>query len=106
MGTDQIEALLGRLERIETILAELVGQRTVKEWYTTTEIAEALGKSIYSVREWARTARIRARKKPCGRGRGGEWLISHQELTRLRNEGLLPTRPVASEDRSAPTGDC
>jgi hypothetical protein len=29
-------------------------------------------------------------KKNCGRGVAGEWIISHDELTRIRNEGLLP----------------
>ena len=31
-----------------------------------------------------------AKKKPCGRGKGGEWLVSNEELMRLKNEGLLP----------------
>jgi hypothetical protein len=32
-------------------------------------------------------------------------LVSHGELTRLLNEGLLPARPVASENRTEPMGD-
>jgi hypothetical protein len=106
MGGDQVEILLQRLERIETMLADLVRQRTVKTWYTTAEVAQAVGKSGYSVREWARTKRIHARKKPCGRGKGGEWLISHEELVRLLSEGLLPAGRVASENPREPTGDC
>jgi hypothetical protein len=85
-----IVTVLERLERIEATLAELVRQRTVKDWYTTVEVADLLGKAEYTVREWCRQGRIRARKKPCGRGKGGEWLVEHKELTRLRNEGLLP----------------
>jgi hypothetical protein len=106
MAVDQIEILLEHLKRVEAMVSELVRQRVVKQWYTTTEIAEALGKSAYSVREWARLGRIHARKKPCGRGRNGEWVVSHEELTRLRNEGLLPARPVSSENRTEPMGNC
>ena len=79
-----------RLERIETILAVLVKRQTVKDWYSTAEVAGLLDKAEYTVREWCRQGRIRAKKRPCGRGRGGEWLVSNEELTRLKNEGLLP----------------
>jgi hypothetical protein len=79
-----------RLERIEEMLSALVKQRAVKDWYTTAEVAEALERAEYTVREWCRQVRIRAKKKMCGRGKGGEWLVSHEELSRLRNEGLLP----------------
>lgn len=88
--TTHIEEVIRRLDRIESTLAALLLQRTVKEWYSTTEIAEILDRADYTVREWCRQGRIRAKKKPCGRGKGGEWLVSHEELTRLKNEGLLP----------------
>ena len=84
-----------RLERIEQMLVTLVQQQTIKEWYTTAEVGGLLGRAEYTVREWCRQGRIRAKKKPCGRGKGGEWLVSHEELTRLRNEGLLPFRSEA-----------
>jgi hypothetical protein len=94
MASDQVE-ILERLDRIEAALALLVQQRAIKEWYSTTEVAEVLGKAEYTVREWCRQGRILARKKPCGRGKGGEWLVSHEELTRVHNEGLLPfSRPA------------
>jgi hypothetical protein len=87
--------VIRRLERIEAARAELLRQRTAKEWYSTPEVAETLSRAEYTVREWCRQGRIRARKKPCGRGKGGEWLVAHEELTRLRNEGLLPApRPA------------
>jgi len=85
-----LDDLRERLERIQSVLTLLVEQRTAKDWYTTAEIANIVGKAEYTVREWCRQGRIRAKKKPCGRGKGGEWLISHEELTRLKNEGLLP----------------
>ena len=79
-----------RLNRIEQALAVLIGRQEIKEWYTTSEVAKIIAKAEYTVREWCRLGRIRAKKKLCGRGKGGEWLVSHEELTRLRNEGLLP----------------
>jgi hypothetical protein len=86
-GLDDLRRMFARIESALTLLVE---QRTAKEWYTTAEVAKIVGKGEYTVREWCRQGRIRAKKKPCGRGKGGEWLISHDELTRLRNEGLLP----------------
>ena len=84
-----------RLERIEQMLSTLVERQTIKDWYTTAEVGGILGRAEYTVREWCRQGRLRAKKKPCGRGKGGEWLVSHEELTRLKNEGLLPFRPAA-----------
>jgi hypothetical protein len=81
--------VIPRLERIESALTELRRERTIKDWYSTAEVAGILGRADYTVREWCRQGRVRARKKPCGRGKGGEWLVSHDELTRLKSEGLL-----------------
>lgn len=79
-----------RLGRIEEMLATLVEQKLVKEWYTTQEVAAITKKSDYTIREHCRLGRLRA-KKALGRGRGtGEWIISHEELQRFRNEGPLP----------------
>ena len=82
--------VLARLARIESILAALVAQKTIKEWYSTAEVAKILGRAEFTVREWCRLGRIRAEKKKCGRGPASEWMVSHAELTRVRNEGLLP----------------
>jgi len=90
MANEELTKVLERLDRIESALADLVRMRTVKEWYTTAEVAELLGKAEYTVREWCRQGRIEAKKRQSGRGRGGEWSVSHMELTRLRNEGLRP----------------
>jgi excisionase family DNA binding protein len=81
-----------RLDRIEAMLASLVERERIKDWYTTAEVGKILGMSDYTVREWARNGRIHAAKRPCGRGRSREWVVSHAELTRIRNEGLLPLR--------------
>jgi hypothetical protein len=82
--------ILQRLERLEAMLVILVEGQAVKEWYTTAEVARALGKAEFNVREWCRLGRVRAEKRRCGRGASQEWIVSHQELTRVRNEGLLP----------------
>jgi transposase len=87
--------LEGQLGRIETTLDVLVQQRTVKEWYSTDDVARILGKSEYTVREWCRLGRIHAEKRRSGRGAFPAWVISQQELERYQREGLLPTRKPA-----------
>ena len=82
--------LLERLDRIESLLQSLVQEKTIRDYYSTAEVAELLGKAEFTVREWCRLNRVYAEKRQTGRGRAKEWMISHQELTRIRNEGLLP----------------
>lgn len=90
--TPQPDDVLTRLTNIEALHATLVEQRAVKEWYSTREAATILGRAEFTVREWCRFGRVSAQKKRCGRGTASEWIISHTELTRVRNEGLLPDR--------------
>ena len=84
--------IIERLERIETALRALTEQRQVQKWYDTATAAKILGKAAYSVREWCRLGRVRAEKRACGRGTSKEWMISHEELMRIKAEGLLPLR--------------
>lgn len=84
------DEVLTRLAAIESLLATLVEQKAVKDWYSTAEVAAILCRAEFTVREWCRLGRVRAEKKKCGRGPASEWIISHAELTRVRNEGLLP----------------
>ena len=90
-----IEPVLERLDKMEALLGELLRQRAVKDWYSTDEVAEILGKAKFTVREWCRLNRVRAQKRPCGRGRSREWMIAHAELERIQNEGLFP-QPTTS----------
>ncbi len=90
MPSDQAQDILQRLERIEMNLSDLLKQRTVKDWYTTTEIAKLLQRAEFTVREWCRLGRIHAQKLRGGRGNEGEWRIAHEELERFQREGLLP----------------
>ncbi len=82
--------ILERLERIESALVTLIEQRQVQDWYDTLTAGKILGRSAYSVREWCRLGRVRAEKRSCGRGTSKEWMISHEELMRIKSEGLLP----------------
>ncbi len=89
--TPQVQdEVLARLDRMERLLADLVGQRAVKDFYSVEEFAEGAGLRPYTVREHCRLGRLHADKRACGRGRSKEWMLSHAELTRFRNEGLLP----------------
>ena len=91
---DQVGSLQERMQRLEDAVSSLVDlvrdQRTIKESYTTIEVANILGKKPYTVREWCRLQRVNAFKAMCGRGCEEEWRISHEELLRIQNEGLLP----------------
>src|SRR5439155_11161778 len=82
--------VLARLDRLEALLLVLVERETVKDWYTTEEVAKLLGKAEFTVREWCRLGRIRAEKRKSGRGAHPAWVVSHDELQRYRREGLLP----------------
>lgn len=88
------ELILQRLERIEIQLVALVDEKRVQEWYDTKTVADMLDRSSYSVREWCRLGRVRATKRACGRGSAKEWMISHDELQRIRSEGLLSRKIV------------
>jgi transposase len=79
-----------RLERIEAMLAVLVGRQQVRESYSVEEFARIVGRAEFTVREWCRHGRIHAHKKESGRGAYAAWAISHAELLRFQREGLLP----------------
>ena len=87
---DRLDSIDRRLEKLEALLNQLVQQRAVKDWYTTAEAAQLLGKAEFTVREWCRLGRVNAQKRRSGRGRSREWVLSHAELLRIQREGLLP----------------
>jgi Helix-turn-helix domain len=91
LATLESDPRLSGIEAHLNLLTELLtSQRMVKDFYTTAEAATELGKRPYTVREWCRYKRVNAVKRACGRGRSKDWAISHAELTRIKNEGLLP----------------
>ena len=91
-----LQQLLERLDRMEVTVAELVRQRTVKDFYTTAEVAGLLGRAEFTVREWCRHGRVHCQKKNSGRGQHRSWTISHDELLRIQREGLLPLKKVST----------
>ena len=68
----------------------LVKNRIRKDYYTVDELGKIVDKDVYTVREWLRLGRVRGTKRACGRGLSKEWIVSHEELERYRNHGLLP----------------
>ncbi len=91
--------LLTALARIEDRLSELRDRQTVRDWYSTAEVATLLGKAEFTVREWCRLGRVRAEKRGSGRGAFKAWVISHAELQRLQKDGLLPLGADRSDMR-------
>jgi hypothetical protein len=81
--------LTERLDRIEAMLATLVERQQGREWYTTRQFGQAVGKSEFTIREYCRRGRIQAEKKQSGRGAHTSWAISHAELQRYQRDGLL-----------------
>ena len=81
-----------RLEKIEALLAVLVGRQQVREFYEVEEFARLVGRDRFTVREWARHGRIKADKRLSGRGAHAQWVVSHDEFLRYQREGLLPLR--------------
>ena len=92
MDTDEnkIDHIIERLTRMEASLEQLIKERSTKDYYTTAEIVQLLGRAEFTVREWCRLGRICAEKKGSGRSKFQAWVISRAELVRLEREGLLP----------------
>ncbi len=85
-----IDERLSRFEELIVAVHEAQRQPPAKQWYTVGEVAEMLGRAEFTVREWCRLGRVYASKRACGRGNAQEWIISDEEIERIRNEGLLP----------------
>lgn len=88
-GGVQVAILLEhRLANLERLVAQIhdavMDARTEKEWYTTSELAEALGKSQYTIQErWCNEGRIDCEKDAAN----GKWRIPGHEFRRLVNGG-------------------
>src|SRR4051812_13770215 len=92
--SSSLERIDSKLTEMMTLLNELVAvsrrTRLTKQAYTPAEVATILSKKAYTVREWCRLKRVHCHKRPIGRGEERDWEISHQELERIQNHGLLP----------------
>jgi hypothetical protein len=73
-------------ELVADLQRRMEKQQTVKEWYTTSELAQALGRSHYTVQErWCNEGRIACEKDPDS----GKWRIPGEEYQRLVGGGGL-----------------
>ncbi len=94
-GLSQAETMiLQSLSALERQVAELSGQleeikgvsqaASVKDWYSTTDVAELMNVSQYTVQErWCNAGRIECEKEP----ESGKWRIPGSEYERLRRGG-------------------
>lgn len=88
-----ITPLVLRITNIEQALQVIASKHTTKDQYTTNEFAKIVNVHPQTIRQHCVNNRIKASKQQgCGRGNVDEWRISHTELTRYQNEGLLPAR--------------
>jgi hypothetical protein len=92
------DAVADRLSALEKAVGEVrqivTGQHFEKAWYTTTELAEILGRSQFTVQErWCNDGRIECEKDPAS----GKWRIPGHEVQRLRDGGML--RPKRNRDQ-------
>jgi hypothetical protein len=84
-----------RLANLEQLVAGMgfagAERQAEREWYSTAESAELLGKSDFTIREkWCNQGRIECEKCPDS----GKWRIPAHEINRLRNGGgLKPRKP-------------
>jgi hypothetical protein len=76
------------IAEIKTRLNDIAEQRAIKDFYSVGEVAVIVERSANQVRQWCINGRIKATKRPYGRGLHKEWMIDHEELTRYRSLGL------------------
>lgn len=86
----RLDRIEGVLATFQTMLATLLKREMVRDWYTTEQFAKLVGLAEFTVREHCRHGRLNAEKRRSGRGAYCSWVISHQELQRYQQHGLLP----------------
>jgi len=80
------QRLMALEEKVAEIHQVVLAQRVQKEWYTTNDLAEALGKSHFTIQErWCNDGRIECEKDPTS----GKWRIPGDEFRRLVGGGAL-----------------
>ena len=70
-----------------------------QEWFSTSDASKLLQKSEYTVRQWCNEGRINAVKREERRGGSALWKISVEDVTRYKDEGLLPLDPSRNHVR-------
>jgi hypothetical protein len=96
---DVLAQIQGTLKEFVQVVTE--GGDDKRTYYTPKEFAEKLMKEGIKtfkggvkggerrVRWWCNHKRIKADRRPSGRGEHGEWMIPHAEYVRYKNFGLL-----------------
>lgn len=70
-----------------------------RESFSVEVAAKLIGKSDYTVRKWCNLGRINASKRSERRGGTALWGITADEITRYKDEGLLPIDVSRNVDR-------
>ncbi len=86
--TEDLEG--GLQQKLDKITNLLIQQKSVKEWYSTSEVAERLGNAKFTVREWCRLGQCKAEKKKPYRGGKKQWMIPRDEMLKLESDGPAP----------------
>jgi hypothetical protein len=72
-------------QQVWTELRQLIAVEQTKEWYSTEELAKAVGKKPFTVREhWCNAGRVE-----CEKDAAGKWRIPGHEYRRLVNGGAI-----------------
>jgi hypothetical protein len=80
----KVEGLSDQLESVQDAISKL---GVAKEWYSTSEVAEMMDVTPYTVRErWCNKGRIKCEKDP---ENSREWRIPGHEFERLRRGGRV-----------------
>ena len=90
-----LQAAINHMDaKLTAVHAELkakpAGPLSSRVSYSVEEVAAMLSKTPYTVREWCREGRINATKRTERRGGAELWGIPADEVTRIKDEGLLP----------------
>lgn len=90
LASEQVESLVSVLadrivDRVISEVRDRLAAERVKDWYSTEELAAALGKARWTIQEkWCNAGRIECQKDHAT----GKWRIPGHEFTRLVNGGL------------------
>jgi excisionase family DNA binding protein len=87
-----VRLLLEVKSGLDDLRAIIVSKR--KDFYTTDEIAEIVGRAPYTVRKWVSMGRLKA-TRVAGSGGHGRLLIERSELARLVGAGRGSEVPAA-----------
>ena len=93
--SEMTEEVLAKLANIEVLLQQVISAKVpTQNYYSTADAAKILGRAEWTIREHCRLGRVHAEKRASGRGAAKEWMISAEELRRIKSEGLLPLKPI------------